>query len=115
MKNSPNRFTVFMALAILSDFSHSQVLPSQTRGSLLYETHCITCHTTQIHWRNDRLAYDWDSLKVQVRRWQDNAGLQWSESDITEVSRYLNETIYRHPTPADRVRLVSRCTPTSIQ
>ncbi|MEO6017696.1 MAG: hypothetical protein ABIP46_10595 [Polaromonas sp.] len=60
-----------------------------------------------MHWRVDRQAYDWDSLKFQVRRWQGNAGLAWSETDITAVSRYLNETIYRYPTLGDRVGLVS--------
>ncbi len=48
-----------------------------------------------MHWRNDKQAYNWDSLKFQVGRWQSNAGLQWDEAEITEVVRYLNETIYR--------------------
>lgn len=87
--------------------AQAQTTPTQTRGQLLYATHCIGCHTTEMHWRNNRQAYDWDSLKVQVRRWQNSAGLQWGEADITEVSRYLNETIYRYPTPAERVALVS--------
>ena len=107
MTKIPSRFIVFVVLAGSSAFSHSQVAPAQTRGELLYTTHCVTCHTTQMHWRNDRQAVDWVSLKVQVRRWQGNAGLQWGEADITEVSRYLNETIYRYPTPGDRVGLVS--------
>jgi mono/diheme cytochrome c family protein len=115
MKKFLNRLTVLMVLGVFSAFSYSQVTTAQTRGSLLYTTHCIYCHTTQMHWRNDKLAFDWDSLKVQVRRWQGNALLQWSEADITEVSRYLNDTIYRYPTLADRVGLVSTSTSTSIQ
>ena len=98
---------VFMALLGHGVVSHAQPLPVQTRGELLYTTHCISCHTKQMHWRNDKQAYDWDSLKFQVRRWQGNAGLQWGEADITEVSRYLNETTYRYPPPPDRVGLVS--------
>jgi mono/diheme cytochrome c family protein len=77
--------------------THLQVAENESRGSLLYNTHCISCHTTQMHWRADRQARDWDSLQFQVRRWQGNAGLQWSDADIIEVSRYLNETIYRYP------------------
>ena len=60
-----------------------------------------------MHWRNDRQAYDRDSLKVQVRRWQGNAGLLWSDADITEVAQHLNKTIYRYPQTADRVGAVS--------
>ena len=102
-----NRLLAFTVLAVSSASSHSQVMPTQSRGGLLYTTHCVSCHTTQMHWRDDRQAIDWDSLKAQVRRWQASAGLQWGEPDITEVSRYLNETIYRYPIPADRVALVS--------
>ena len=100
-----NRLMAVAVLAGSSALSHSQVTPAQTRGGLLYSTHCVACHTTQMHWRTDKQAFDWDSLKFQVRRWQGNANLAWSEADIAEVSRYLNETIYRYPTPADRIGL----------
>ncbi len=108
--NLKNRFIALIALAGFSTLSYAQATPAQTRGELLYSTHCVTCHTTQMHWRSDRQAYDWDSLKFQVRRWQGNAGLAWNEADITEVSRYLNETIYRYPQLNDRVGLISRDT-----
>lgn len=81
----------------------AQTLPTPTRGQLLYDTHCITCHTSEMHWRGNRQANDWESLKVQVRLWQGNAGLQWGDADITEVSRYLNDTIYQYPQSAERV------------
>jgi hypothetical protein len=74
------------------------VTPVPTRGQLLYDTHCIGCHSTQIHWRDQRLASDWASLREQVRQWQARARLAWPEADIIEVTRYLNDTIYRLPT-----------------
>lgn len=107
MKTFSNHLFILVTLAVSSSHSYSQQVPSETRGQLLYNTHCISCHTTQMHWRTDKQAYDWDSLKFQVRRWQGNAGLQWGEADITEVSRYLNEAIYRYPPLADRVGLAS--------
>ncbi|MCE9661708.1 MAG: cytochrome C [Burkholderiales bacterium] len=74
---------------------------AQSRGELLYTTHCISCHTTEMHWRDNRSAKDWSGLKFQVRRWQDASSLGWSESDIQQVTRYLNDTIYRfEPTDA---------------
>jgi len=76
-----------------------------SRGQLLYTTHCIACHSSQLHWRDQRQARDWDSLKAQVRRWQGNAGLGWSEADVTEVARHLNDTIYRFPQTSNRVGL----------
>jgi mono/diheme cytochrome c family protein len=68
-----------------------------SRGAMLYDTHCIACHTEQVHWRDARLAHDWKSLVGQVDRWQRNTGLQWSEEDIVAVARYLNARYYRFP------------------
>jgi hypothetical protein len=74
---------------------------SPSRGELLYGTHCIACHDTQMHWRDKRLATDWPKLIAQVRRWQGVASLGWSEDDIRDVARHLNERIYRHPISGD--------------
>lgn len=75
----------------------------QTRGALLYATHCIACHSTQMHWRDKRSATDWASLKAEVRRWQGNAQLRRSEDDITEVARHLNTHHYHYPQPTNRL------------
>src|SRR5262249_51520645 len=75
---------------------------SPSRGKLLYETHCIECHSTQMHWRNARKSHDWPSLLTQVRGWQERAKVQWSEEDIDAVARYLNDTIYRYELPRTR-------------
>jgi mono/diheme cytochrome c family protein len=105
MKNLPRRFLLLAALAGAGASALAQELPAQSRGQLLYSTHCISCHTSQVHWRDDKIAQDWGSLKGQVRRWQGNASLQWTEADIAEVARHLNDTIYHFPQTADRVSL----------
>lgn len=66
---------------------------------MLYQNHCVACHTTQVHWRDQRLATDWPSLRAQVRRWERNTGLTWSEEDIEAVSQYLNQLYYQFPEP----------------
>lgn len=93
-----------MAVAVLSA-SIAMAAPddAESRGKLLYTTHCIACHTTQIHWRDDKAATDWPSLMFQVRRWQGVASLGWSEPDIKDVARYLNESVYRYPQAPDRL------------
>ena len=70
---------------------------AESRGELLYSTHCIACHTSQGHWRDGKLATNWSSLRAEVRRWQATAMLQWSEEDVLDVTRYLNDTFYRFP------------------
>jgi mono/diheme cytochrome c family protein len=86
-------FSTLLALAVLAP-AHAQT-EAPGRGALLYNTHCIECHSTQMHWREQRLARDWPSLKAQVRRFQGVAGLAWDDEDIAAVARHHNDTIYR--------------------
>lgn len=74
--------------------------PAPTRGALLYENHCQACHTTQMHWRDRRVATDWATLRAQVMKWQRTAQLSWPDEDIDEVTRHLNRSIYKFPEPA---------------
>jgi len=67
---------------------------AQTRGELLYSTHCNACHTEQMHWRANRAVTDWKSLQAEVRKWQGAASLRWSDDDVLDVARYLNGSIY---------------------
>ena len=86
-------------LALMNLSAQAQTTPESvsTRGELLYSTHCIECHTTQIHWRANRAAVDWETLKFQVRRWQGVLNLGWTEADADDVAHYLNDTFYRFP------------------
>ena len=38
-----------------------------------------------------------------MSRWQASAALAWSEVDVVEVARYLNDSIYRYPQTSDLV------------
>lgn len=96
----PGRHLALAAIGFAALAAHAQAIPAPGRGELLYTTHCIACHTSEMHWRNNRRAHDWESLNAQVRLWQGNTGLQWDEADIAEVAGYLNDTIYRYPRTA---------------
>ena len=69
------------------------------RGELLYTTYCIACHTTQVHWRDKKVARDWDTLVVEVARWQKVDGLGWSNDQVVDVARYLNALHYHYQAP----------------
>lgn len=77
--------------------AQAQTGEPQERGELLYSTYCSACHRAEIHWREKRLATDWNSLTAQVRRWQTNTGLNWDEGDTAAIARYLNAKFYRFP------------------
>ena len=69
----------------------------EPNGELIYRTYCIGCHTTEVHWREKRLATDWKSLKFQVRRWLNNNGIGLSEDEVTALAGYLNRMYYNFP------------------
>lgn len=71
--------------------------PEEARGELLYSTYCVACHTTQVHWRDEKLATNWTGLKFQVRRWQANIGLGLGENDVDAIASYLNSLFYHYP------------------
>ncbi|MEP7300899.1 MAG: cytochrome C [Caldimonas sp.] len=84
----------------------------QSRGELLYSTHCVGCHTTKIHWRDGRAASDWAGVLAQVGKWQNANSLAWNEQDVAAVAGYLNERFYRFepfaPAPAASTGTVRR-------
>lgn len=101
------RITTLLAAVLLlglSPASFAQSGESLARGRLLYGTHCISCHAAEIHWREKKLATDWSTLKMQVRRWQNVAQLEWSDDDIEQVTAYLNATYY-HFSATDKIGL----------
>ncbi len=73
---------------------------NEARGQLLYSTYCNVCHTSQVHWRDQKKVTDWSSLVKQVRRWQNIAGLGWTENEINDVSFYLNSMFYAYKNTA---------------
>ena len=85
------------ALAIPTATAHAQDTSPRGRGELLYSTHCVDCHTTQMHWRDKKVARDLNGLRAQVVRWQGNVGRNWDASEIGDVVDYLNRTFYKFP------------------
>ena len=96
----------YLAIVMLGAWLLPLPLFAQSRGELLYVTHCSACHTAQMHWRANRDATDFPGLVAQVRRWQGVASLGWIDPDINDVARYLNETIYHFDNASGQVSAV---------
>ena len=62
-----------------------------------------------MHWRANGAVKDWTSLKEEVRTWQIVASLAWSEDDVLEVARYLNDTIYHFERTNQRPSSTKAC------
>jgi mono/diheme cytochrome c family protein len=101
MLSTPTRCAgLLLALAALPALAQSPpTAPASSRGALLYDTHCGACHSEKMHWRDKKAAVNWPSLKAQVLRWQVEQKLDWTDSDVDEVARYLNARFYRFEAP----------------
>lgn len=64
------------------------------RGRLLYENHCMVCHESVVHVREDRKAASREDLRAWIRRWEQQLELEWEGSDIEDVTEYLNDRYY---------------------
>ena len=69
------------------------------RGRLLHDTHCISCHGTQVYKRDSKVATNYDEIRAQVVRWETNVSLRWSDGDIDDVTTYLARKFYLVPCP----------------
>ena len=64
------------------------------RGKALYENHCIKCHESTLHLREDRRAKTVEDVRSQVVRWSQELGLGCGYQDIEDVRQYLSSTFY---------------------
>jgi len=76
--------------------------PGMSQGELLYKTHCIGCHSTQVHWREKKVAKDWRTLVAEVQRWQSNIKLGWGTEEVGAVAHYLNGAFYHFQEPEEK-------------
>jgi mono/diheme cytochrome c family protein len=72
------------------------------RGRLLYENHCMSCHTSTVHVREQRKSKAPAEMHAMILRWSRELKLYWSEDELADVYQYLNNRYYKFPdgTPA---------------
>ena len=93
------RSTLALLFVMSGSFAAAAQPLRESTGELLYSTHCIACHNTEVHWRDKKLAKNWNELRSEVDRWQKLSALGWSNADISAVTRYLNTLHYHYPAP----------------
>jgi hypothetical protein len=71
--------------------------PSLERGRLLYENHCVVCHTAKVHKRIPPLPIDMKELRLIVGYFAKNEKLSWTQQEIEDVAYYLDVTHYGLP------------------
>ena len=71
----------------------AEVVDSE-RGRLLYENHCVVCHTSKVHRRVPQLPLNARELRGIVSIWASGEKLNWTEQDISDVVAYLERHFY---------------------
>ena len=77
--------------------SEAKVLPEVTRGQLLYENHCTSCHESTVYIRTKRKATNYKEVGNWVNQFADWLNLGWGDVEKQEVMQYLNERYYKYP------------------
>ncbi len=77
--------------------SEAKVLSEVTRGQMLYENHCTSCHESMVYIRTKRKAKNYKEVGNWVNQRADWLNLDWSVVEKQEVMQYLNERYYKYP------------------
>lgn len=73
----------------------SAAFADSANGKKLHDEQCMKCHDDGVYTRPNRIITSEAALRKQVNRCQLNTGIQWFDSDIDDVTSYLNQTYYK--------------------
>ena len=77
--------------------SEAKVLSEVTRGQMLYENHCTSCHECTVYIRTKRKAKNYKEVGNWVNQRAGWLNLGWGDVEKQEVIQYLNERYYKYP------------------
>lgn len=72
-----------------------EIVPTSSRGQLLYNNHCMVCHESNVHIRNKRKAHSRIQVRSWVIHWQQDRKLRWKKEEIEAVTDYLVNRYYK--------------------
>ncbi len=67
---------------------------SPERGEGLYLNHCLSCHESTAHIRENRRAKTLAEVRRWVARWSVQLELGWGLNEVDDVTAYLIRTYY---------------------
>lgn len=96
MANKGARFLSVLIMSFLGIcLSTAAESADSGRGRLLYENHCLGCHESTVHVRDNHKAKSTDEIRAEVIRWARDQKLEWGSAEIDDVTDYLAERFYR--------------------
>jgi len=81
---------------LMSELRQERVTPPvPSRGQMLYENHCMSCHDSVVHIRGNRRTRSQAELRGQVLYWANALHLHWGKEEVEEVATHLNAHYYK--------------------
>ena len=102
----PMLLLTLAAVAAVGVFAYAQALPGDA-GEELLDAATTDYQALHAQWHALEQVRDWDSLKSQVRRWQESVRPGCEEAQVEQVARHLNLAVFRFAMPGERRGLSS--------
>ena len=83
------------AMVLIAAFPKDVQAADTERGKLLYENHCMSCHESVVHIRENRRAGALGEIYWQTTRWAVTQQLEWRYEEVRDVAQYLNNQFYK--------------------
>ena len=96
----PSHINTLQPDSIKQDTIKQRVQPVQytlTRGQMLYENHCLSCHESQLHIRAKTKVKKLSQLRYFVIIRSSELKLRWGDDEIDAVTKHLNQRFYQLP------------------
>lgn len=95
---------VLAVVAAAGVFAYAQLQSCRT-DDWLAPAPSIDYGALQAQWRGAEAVHDWESLKAQVRRWQECGPAGAAPAPYEEVARNLNDAVFRFAVPGEALVL----------
>lgn len=76
--------------------SGEQSKSEESKGAMLYENHCRSCHDSTAHIRDKRKAKNFGDIQYWVTRWSQHLKLKWTAEELNAVAEHVNKTYYQY-------------------
>jgi mono/diheme cytochrome c family protein len=76
--------------------------PDVSRGRLLYDAHCATCHTERLHTREKSRIRSYADLRAEVGRRAELTNRRFEPQELEDIIEFLDRSHYRLDLPRPR-------------
>jgi len=94
MRINPITRWVGMSVVLAIFASGSALAENFERGQELYENQCGECHNKLVPLNKNHKIKTLSALRERIASWAAHTGSEWGNSELDDVSYYLNKSVY---------------------